>query len=135
MNAKEIATAQLKVDEGKRLKMYKCSEGFHTIAFGFNLDANPITEEIAESLLDIKVRQAVISCEKYPYWDSLNEGRKAVMINMCYCLGPDGFGKFKRMHLAIVNEDYGQAAVEILDSKFATQTGDRAKRLATIMKG
>jgi lysozyme len=134
-NAEQIATAQLKVDEGLRLKMYRCPANFNTVGYGFNLDANPITEEIAEALLEIKVKDTVSEVSKYPYWNSLNGDRKAVLINLCYCVGPSGFSRFKRMHAALEISDWEQAAVEILDSAFASQTGDRAKRLATAMKG
>jgi lysozyme len=133
-NAVELAKLTIKPDEGLRLRMYKCPAGFNTVGYGFNLDANPITLEVAELLLQIKVLETEGVCADYQYWGLLNDERKACLINLCYCVGPTGFSKFKRMHAALEKGEYMDAAVEMLDSAFASQTGDRAKRLATVMR-
>lgn len=129
-----IAKASLRAHEGLRLKMYQCTEGFNTIGYGFNLDANSITHEVADILLDAKVGESVEDCAAYTYWHALTERRKAALIDMRYCLGAKGFRAFKRMHGALVLGNYPEAAAQILDSKFATQTGKRANDLANMMR-
>ena len=133
-NAVELAKVSIRPDEGLRLKMYKCPAGFNTVGYGFNLDANLITHDIADALLEIKVKETEGACADYEYWPALSDQRKAALINLCYCVGSVGFSNFHRMQAALMRGDYEQAAVEILDSAFASQTGDRAKRLATTMK-
>jgi lysozyme len=133
-NAAELSKVSLKLDEGLRLRMYKCPAGFNTVGYGFNLDANRITQDIADALLEIKVKETEGACADYEYWPALSDERKAVLINLCYCVGSVGFSNFNRMQEALMRGEYTQAAVEILDSAFADQTGDRAKRLALTMR-
>lgn len=129
----ELAKAMLKVHEGLRLKMYKCSEGYNTIGYGFNLDANEIPESVADTLLEVMMEEVEEECATYGYWDELTEGRQAILIDLCYCVGPAGFGGFKKMHKALHDADYPEAAAQIMDSKFAVQTGRRAKELSELM--
>jgi lysozyme len=53
---------------------------------------------------------------------------------MCFNLGLQGLLGFKDMMLAIEAEDYDRAANEMLESKWATQVGERAICLAGIMR-
>ena len=94
-----IAKASLRAHEGLRLKMYQCTEGYNTIGYGFNLDANSITHEIADILLDDKMGESVQDCATFPYWNALSERRKAALINLHYCVGPKGFRGFKKRSL------------------------------------
>ena len=48
---------------------------------------------------------------------------------MCFNLGYPRFSKFKKFLEAVKKEDWETAGVEMLDSKWATQVGDRAIRL------
>jgi lysozyme len=129
-----IAKASLRSHEGLSLKMYQCTEGYNTIGYGFNLDANPIPHEVADILLDLKVGESVTDCATFSYWHALSERRKAALIDMRYCLGPSGYRQFRKMHGALTLRNYDMAAEEILDSKFAKQTGRRATDLATMME-
>ena len=42
-------------------------------------------------------------------------------------------GKFKNMIKALQNRDYKQASIEMLDSRWAKQTPNRAKELSDAM--
>ena len=48
---------------------------------------------------------------------------------MCFNLGYPRLSKFKKFLAAARNEDWETAADEMMDSKWATQVGDRAVRL------
>jgi lysozyme len=48
---------------------------------------------------------------------------------MCFNLGHPRFSKFKKFIYAMQVSDWERAAEEMMDSKWATQVGDRAKRL------
>ena len=53
---------------------------------------------------------------------------------MRFCLGPGGFRQFRKMDAALKNGDFEEAARQILDSRFAEQTGRRAIKLAGIIR-
>ena len=49
---------------------------------------------------------------------------------MCYQMGLAGVLRFRKMIQALNRNDYGKAADEALDSLWAEQTPNRAKRVA-----
>lgn len=53
---------------------------------------------------------------------------------MCFNVGVSGLLAFKRMLAACERGDYGRAAEEMLDSKWAKQVGGRADELARMMQ-
>ena len=59
---------------------------------------------------------------------------KEVIIEMVFQLGKTGVKKFKKMWKAFGNNDYNEAANQMLDSKWAKQTPTRAKDLSDIIK-
>ena len=66
---------------------------------------------------------------------TLTQSRQEVLFNMAYQLGVNGLLKFKNMWSAIEARDYNKAADEMLDSRWYTQTPNRAKKLSDIMRG
>ena len=55
---------------------------------------------------------------------------------MVFQLGPTGVSKFKKMWVALKNNppNYKEAAVQMLDSRWAKQTKNRAESLAKQME-
>ena len=129
-----IAKASLRAHEGLRHHPYLCTADKTTIGYGRNLDDRGITTEEAEYLLDNDVAHALQDCATFGYWNDLNDRRQAALIDMRFCLGPGGFRAFKKMHTALYAREYGEAAAQILDSRFAQQTGRRADNLAEMMR-
>lgn len=130
------AKAQIKKDEGLRLRIYKCSQGKLTIGYGFNLSDNPISTHVAEMLFNDQFNKNLIPAMQFAgdVWNVLSEVRQAVILNMCYQLGPEKLFGFKRMRAALLELDYDACADEMLDSLWATQTPKRATRLAAEMR-
>lgn len=62
------------------------------------------------------------------------EGVQAALINMCFNLGLPRLLGFKRMIAALEAKNYTLAAKEALNSKWATQVGDRAKDVAVMLR-
>lgn len=127
-------TEELKRDEGFRECVYTCSAGKLTIGYGHNIEDNPIPEPIAERLLHWDIGQALQECEQFPWFYILDDVRKRVIINMVFNLGAAGVSNFRKMIAAIENMEWEKAAAEMLDSKWATQVGSRAHRLALMME-
>ena len=121
----------LKQEEGFDGMPYKDTLGIPTIGYGTKL---PLTEEEAELLLKHRLDKKILEIsEKEPFFLDLPQKAQEVIANMAYQLGVEGVLKFKKMWAALKKGDYQKAADEMLDSKWATQTPNRAKRLAEIM--
>ena len=71
----------------------------------------------------------------FPYWNNLNDRRQAALIDLRFCLGPNRYRQFVKMEAALNAGDYEEAADQILDSRFAQQTGHRASDLALMIQG
>lgn len=130
----ELAIKSCKIDEGFRGYPYRCPAGAWTIAFGRNLDAKPLTEVEGEFLLRRDLIECFVDLHEIFGADIMAKmglWRKAALANMRYQLGPGGFRGFKRMILAIKEDDWQWAAAEAADSDWAQQTPNRAERVVT----
>ena len=124
---------QLKRHEGFRSKPYKCSEGFTTIGYGFNVDAG-IGVNLAELILSHQVSTIEHGLNSLSWFGSLNEARQDVIINMVFNIGYDGFMQFKNT-IKYLSEGYFEAAAkEMLDSRWAKQVGSRSIELSEQMR-
>ena len=140
---------QLKRHEGFRTDYYQCSADKRTIGYGRNVDDNPfspkelnmlgrdefdcepMTEEEAETLLVNDVKAIHKAIYDHVSLSRLNLARQAVCINMAFNLGVHGFCQFKNMINAINEDKFERAAIQALESRWASQVGDRAVELAT----
>ena len=60
---------------------------------------------------------------------------ESILFNMAFNLGKTGLSKFSKTLEFIKQGEYAKASEEMLDSKWADQVGDRAKRLSERMRG
>jgi lysozyme len=129
-------TNQLVRHEGLQLKVYTCPANKLTIGVGRNLEDRGITEKEAFYLLhdDIVQTHNELSC-KYPFYDTLDDTRQEVLINMAFQLGLNGLSKFKKTLEYIEKGMYKSASEEMLNSNWAKQTPKRAYELSNLMKG
>ena len=126
---------EIKRHEGFKSRVYKCTEGYDTIGYGFAIKDLDLDEDIAELLLMRKIQKLLERIIIAFSWfkDSPNE-IKFVVSNMCYQLGIKGFSKFKKTIYYLETEQYEEASIEMLDSLWAKQTPNRAKELSEIVK-
>lgn len=125
---------QLKRDEGCRLSVYNDHLGFATIGIGRMIDPRKgggISQEEADYLLanDIKRVKSELS-KSIPWFGSLDECRQGALMNMAFQLGTAGLLKFKNSLSLIERGKYDDAGRELLNSTWANQTPDRAKRIS-----
>jgi len=122
---------QLIRDEGLRLKPYRDSVGKLTIGVGRNLDDEGITKEEAFFLenTDISRHDAALYAA-LPWVKDLDDARQGVLRNMSFNIGVPGLLGFRQTLALIQQGKYAEAATEMLNSKWASQVGARAQRLA-----
>jgi lysozyme len=122
--------------EGLRLKPYRCSAGKLTIGVGRNLDDRGITKEEALLMLAHDINDCMEDLSNnIPWCSTLSENRQYVLIDMCFNLGIGGLMGFKNTLKLIREGKYKEAAKAMLQSKWASQVGNRAVELSKIMAG
>lgn len=134
----ETLRAMLLRDEDLRLSPYTDTEGNLTIGVGHNLTAKPISMRAALFILDDDIEDAQADVDLQLQWvrHHLSDARQDVVDAMCFNLGISRLLTFKKALAALKAGAWETAAEEMLDSKWARQVGDRAKRLAaTIVNG
>lgn len=152
MLSKDEIVQRLVFHEGCVLKPYRCTEGYLTIGVGRNLETNPLTEaerkvcgdyehgitkNAAFYLLRNDINRVVTECAKdFSFWANLDNERQYALLDMSFQLGCSGVKKFKKMLSAMGVGNWKEASAQCLDSRYAQQTPNRAKRIArTIEKG
>lgn len=144
------ARQRLILHEGLVLTPYKCTAGYLTIGVGRNLETNPLTSDELKACGDWKhgitrsaamflLKNDMIKTEnecakKIPFWNHLDDERQYALFDMAFNLGIDGLLKFKKMLYEMSIGNYRGAAKECLNSKYAQQTGKRAKRISKLIE-
>lgn len=123
----------LSSDEGVRLKPYKDTKGILNIGIGRNLEIG-ITLDEAYYLFNNDLNSIYNRLEKYNWFNSLNDVRQYVLINIAFNVGVNGLLEFVNMINALKNKDYDKAAFEILNSEAAVELKNRYSNLSNIMK-
>ena len=126
--------SSIKKHEGLRLKPYKCSAGKLTIGYGRNLDDIGISRSEANDLLLEDIKRAQDAASQFNWWRNLDGKRQDVVVEMIFNLGLPRFLQFKKAIQALRDQDYDEAADQMLDSKWAKQVGKRAVTLADKMR-
>ena len=126
---------QIRQDEGLRFEPYRCPAGKLTIGIGRNLEDRGISEDEAMMLFNNDINKVLADLAKYlPWHNKLPDAAQGVLLNMVFNLGIGGLLKFTKTLKAFEREDWETAAAEMLDSLWARQVPDRARRLARIVK-
>ena len=145
------------VNEGFRSEVYQCTAGVDTVGIGFALPSLPkkITPEIALKIVLWQIEMGIISMpedvcvemvaeeisqlhlkllDDLDWYKDMPPEIQGVVIEMCYQMGFSGFCKFKKAIANMIDKDWKGAAAEMLDSRWAKQTPNRANRLADIVR-
>jgi lysozyme len=126
---------QLKIHEGYKPTVYKCTAGVDTIGIGFAIKDLNLSEEVCEMILTEKLEALEERFEKKFDWFHTSPVEvRNVMLNMAYQLGFAGFCKFKKTIAYLEEAEWELASSEMLLSKWAKQTPNRAKELSEIIK-
>ena len=109
-------------------------QGHPTIGVGRKLDDDRgVSHEEAMMLLKNDLVWVAEKVQTYGFWHKLDPARQMVVMNMIFNMG-NRFDDLKKMHAAMDAGDYAEAAVEMLDSRWAAQVKGRANMLADQMR-
>lgn len=126
--------AILKRDEGVKLFPYQDTVGKWTIGVGRNLDDIGLSMDEVEYLLGNDLKRTEMEARRFPWYAGLDDVRKAVVLSMIFNLGPTRFRGFANTIKSIAAGNYADASKRMLQSQWARQVGNRAVRLAAMMR-
>ena len=130
-----LLRSELTRDEGERLRLYKCSSGKFTIGIGRNIEDNGISKDESELMFANDVDRVEKEARSiFGKWKSIEDARQRALVNMLFNLGMTRFLTFKRMIGAVIREDWDGAADEALNSTWSRQVGERANRIANMLR-
>ena len=128
---------QLTLHEGSRQFVYKDTTGHWTIGVGRNISIGGmgLSEEEILYLLKNDIRRVDKELEKaFKFYVGLDPVRRDALINLCFNIG---LPRLRKFHLALRSlevGDYEDAAIELLDSLWASQVGKRAEDIAHMIR-
>lgn len=125
--------AMLKIHEGEKFSLYRCTAGKLTIGVGHNLEAKGVSKRVSEIMLEEDINENFAALSKYKWFTRLNPDRQAAIVDMSF-MGVAKLLEFKKMISCLKVEDYVGASHEMLDSLWAEQVGQRAKTLSRIIE-
>lgn len=130
----DLLQQHLPIDEGRKPRPYPDTVGKWTVGIGHNLSDSDLPAPVIDLLFDFDLKDAeTVARHLLPDFDSLSDVRKYVVCNMAFNLGMK-LAEFRQFLLAIHEQRWVDAAIQMLDSHWAVQVGDRAKRLAESMR-
>ena len=133
----------VKKHEGYRNKVYLDTLGKRTVGVGhlcvedFWEDDKEYDEKFLMDILLDDLQNAIKGArelkEEHDCTD-IDEIAQEILVEMVFQLGKTGVSKFKNMWKALAEKNYIGASYEMLDSRWAKQTPNRAKAMAKTMK-
>lgn len=157
-------TTFLRDKEGVRYRAYRDSEGYWTNGCGRLIDPRKgggyseaeqavmlahdphravksilewiLTDAEVDMLLSNDINKAVTAMALWPSWKRVqgNVARMVAMTSMCFQLGEKGWAGFTNSLAMIAAGEFGHAADNMLLSKWAKQTPERAKAVTGLMR-
>ena len=106
-----------------------------TIGVGRCLGRVGISDEEVMYLLNNDIESVFLQLTNAkPEWQYYHHNVRIVLCDMAFNLGVKGLSKFRNMWRCLAEEDYIGAAEELMDSKYAEQVPNRAKRNAKLLR-
>ncbi len=125
----------IKQNEGYVKNVYKDSLGIDTIGYGFAIKDLELEEDLCDIILDRKLKILISRIEsKFQWYKYMPPEVKNVVIEMCYQMGVYGFSCFKKTIAYLQDKKWNEASVEMLDSRWAEQTPNRAREMSEKIK-
>ena len=132
----------VKRHEGYRNKVYLDTLGKKTVGGGhlcvedFWEDDKEYEEDFLMGILEKDLQSAIDQADDMCKDLKISSDAKILIIEMIFQLGGNGVSKFRKMWQALQQDppDYAEASVQMLDSRWAKQTPNRAQEMANHMK-
>ena len=125
----------IKQHEGYVGIVYKDSLGIDTIGYGFAIKDLELDKDVCEIILERKVKDLQDRVDnKFNWYRYMPPEIKDIVLEMCYQMGVYGFSCFKKTIAYLQDKQWEKASVEMLDSRWAQQTPNRAQEMSNRVK-
>ena len=136
---------QLIIDEGVKYEVYNDHLGYPTFGIGHLITETDeeygksigtlVSKERVNEVFDRDVAIYISEAKKvFPNLEQLPEEAQQVIVNMTFNMGAPRLAKFKKFIAGVNAGDWNTAAIEMMDSRWAKQVGNRAVRLRDRIK-
>jgi len=127
--------------EGYRNKVYLDTLNKRTVGVGhlcvedFWEDNKEYEESFLMDILQKDLQNSIDGAENLCKNLNISDDAKIIIIEMIFQLGKTGVSKFRNMWKALAENppNYEEASIQMLDSRWAKQTPNRAKKMASHM--
>lgn len=131
--------------EGYKDEIYLCSEGIPTFGIGHAVKeydvewtwpvGTPVEKERIDNAFQADFEDAVNDVKALiPSLDDKPDQCIRVLVNMAFNLGRTRLGKFKKMLKAVEENNFVEAANQMVDSRWYNQVGGRSVELENWMR-
>ena len=139
--ASQVVEKRIKQHEGFSQERYDDHLGFATIGYGHLITKDDDFEpgitypkaQLVELFKKDLNRAETETDELIGHITELHIVARDCIIEMCFQLGKAGVKKFIKTLLALEERDYKTASIEMLDSRWHSQTPERCKELSRLM--
>ena len=136
---------ELKEDEGCKYEIYLDHLGLPTHGIGHLITewdeeyekkvGTEVSEERVNECFAKDVETVLEDCKVlYSNFNELPEEVQLILANMMFNMGRTRLSKFSKLKLAVDDEDWMEASIQMEDSKWAKQVPNRAERLCKRMR-
>ena len=136
---------ELKEDEGCKYEIYLDHLGLPTHGIGHLITewdeeyekkvGTEVSEDRVNNCFAKDVETVLEDCKVlYSNFDELPEEVQLILANMMFNMGRTRLSKFKKLKLAVDDEDWMEASIQMEDSKWYKQVPNRAERLCKRMR-
>lgn len=134
-----LATKHLNREEGRIPHAYQDHLGFWTIGVGRLIDKRKgggLSDDEMDFLLANDIREKVAQIEAWPAWQAVKDDpvRATALLSMAFQMGAQGLAGFKNSIALIAAKRWKEAAANLMQSKWAKQTPQRAARVTKMIE-
>jgi lysozyme len=136
---------ELAEDEGCKYEIYLDHIGYKTFGIGHLCKATDpendmdvgteVSKERVDECFEADIKMTIEDCNiLYSNFNDIPEEAQLILANMMFNLGRPRLSRFLNLKAAVDSEDWMEASVQMMDSKWAKQVPNRAKRLCERME-
>jgi len=136
---------QLAEDEGCKYEIYLDHLGYKTFGVGHLVRATDpendmdvgteVSKERVDECFKTDIAITIEDCNVlYTNFNDIPEEAQLILANMMFNLGRPRLSRFLNLKVAVDDEDWIEASIEMMDSKWARQVPNRAERLCKRME-
>lgn len=136
---------ELAEDEGCKYDIYLDHIGYKTFGIGHLCKATDpendmdvgteVSKERVDECFEADIAMTIKDCNiLYSNFNDIPEEAQLILANMMFNLGRPRLSRFVNLKLAVDSEDWMEASVQMMDSKWARQVPNRAERLCSRME-